>query len=282
MRFHRRLLLFAFQRRFLLLVPLAVVACAHLPAAGPGIPLRVMTYNIRSGNGNLAGTADAIRASAPDLVALQEVDVHWADRSSFVDQATTLGQQLGMQVRFARIYQLAGAQPQDPPREFGVALLSKYPVIDWSNHIITRLSTQEPNPEPAPLPGFLEAKIDVAGTPVRVFNTHLDYRSDPKVRQQQVTEMLGYIGAESMPTLLFGDLNAPPDAPEIQPLLARLQDAWPASAGPGLTDPADEPKKRIDYVLVSKQFRVRSESVPVTLASDHRPVVVDLLLVGGS
>ncbi len=241
-----------------------------------------MTYNIRSGNGNLAGTADAIRASAPDLVALQEVDVHWADRSSFVDQATTLGQQLGMQVRFARIYQLAGAQPQDPPREFGVALLSKYPVIDWSNHIITRLSTQEPNPEPAPLPGFLEAKIDVAGTPVRVFNTHLDYRSDPKVRQQQVTEMLGYIGAESMPTLLFGDLNAPPDAPEIQPLLARLQDAWPASAGPGLTDPADEPKKRIDYVLVSKQFRVRSESVPVTLASDHRPVVVDLLLVGGS
>ena len=39
------------------------VACAHLaPAAGSEIPLRVMTYNIRSGNGNLAGTAAAIRA----------------------------------------------------------------------------------------------------------------------------------------------------------------------------------------------------------------------------
>ncbi|MDQ6690794.1 MAG: endonuclease/exonuclease/phosphatase family protein [Gemmatimonadota bacterium] len=241
-----------------------------------------MTYNIRSGNGNLAGTADAIRASAPDLVALQEVDVHWADRSNFIDQATTLGQQLGMQVRFARIYQLVGTHDQDPPREFGVALLSKYPVIAWSNHIITRLSTQEQNPVPSPLPGFLEAKIDVGGTPVRVFNVHLDYRSDPKVRQQQVAEMLGYIGLESMPTLLLGDLNAPPDAPEIQPLLAKLRDAWPGSAGPGLTDPADEPKKRIDYVLVSKHFSVRSESVPVTLASDHRPVVVDLLLVRGS
>jgi len=77
---------------------------------------------------------------------------------------------------------------------------------------------------------------------------------------------------------LFGDLNAPPDAPEIQALLERLHDSWPESAGPGLTDPADEPRKRIDYVLVSKHFRVRSASVPVTLASDHRPVVVDLIL----
>jgi endonuclease/exonuclease/phosphatase family metal-dependent hydrolase len=257
---------------------LAGVACAHLPAASSDISLRVMTYNIRSGNGDLAGTVKAIRASVPDLVGLQEVDVHWAERSSFVDQATTLGDQLGMQVRFARIYQLAGGAPQDAPREFGVALLSKFPILDWSNHVITRLSTQETNPVPAPLPGFLEARIDVRGTAVRVFNTHLDYRSDPRVRRQQVSEMLGYIGETSVPTLLFGDLNAPPDAPEIQPLLAKLTDVWPASAGPGLTDPADEPRKRIDYVLVSKQFRVRSASVPVTLASDHRPVLVDLLL----
>jgi len=59
-------------------------------------------------------------------------------------------------------------------------------------------------------------------------------------------------------------------------LLARLHDAWPASAGPGLTDPADVPRKRIDYVLTSNHFRVRNASVPNTLASDHRPVVVDL------
>src|SRR5256885_16469673 len=98
---------------------IASVACAHLPAAGSEIPLRVMTYNIRSGNGDLGGTAAAIRASAPDLVALQEVDVHWAERSNFVDQATTLGQQLQMQVRFAPIYRFPGAAPRDPPREYG-------------------------------------------------------------------------------------------------------------------------------------------------------------------
>ena len=260
---------------------LAGLACAHLPVGGSEIPLRVMTYNIRSGNGNLAGTADEIRTSAPDVVALQEVDVHWAERSNFIDQASALGETLGMQVRFARIYSLAGARPEDPPREFGVALLSRFPILDWSNHIITRLSTQEANPQPGPLPGFLEAKLDVRGTTVRVFDTHLDYRADPRVRQQQVTDMLAYIGDASVPTLLLGDLNAPPGAAEIQPLFERLHDAWPASAGPGLTDPADVPEKRIDYVLVSEHFRVRSATVPVTLASDHRPVVVDLVLQGG-
>ncbi|MEO8580486.1 MAG: endonuclease/exonuclease/phosphatase family protein, partial [Gemmatimonadales bacterium] len=69
-----------------------------------------------------------------------------------------------------------------------------------------------------------------------------------------------------------------PDAPEIQPLLERLHDSWPTSSGPGLTDPADVPRKRIDFVLVSRHFRVRDASVPNTLASDHRPVVVDLTL----
>ncbi len=189
------------------------IACAHLPAGGSDIPLRAMSYNIRSGNGNLNGTVEAIRNAAPQVVGLQEVDVHWAERSNFVDQATVLGEKLGMQVRFAHIYDIPGARSEDAPREFGVALLSRFPILDWTNHIITRLSTQDSTPVPAPAPGFLEATIDVRGTTVRVFVTHLDYRSDPQVRRQQVTDMLGYIGEPSAPTLLFGDLNAPPDAP---------------------------------------------------------------------
>ncbi|HEY2855669.1 MAG TPA: endonuclease/exonuclease/phosphatase family protein [Gemmatimonadaceae bacterium] len=79
-----------------------------------------MSYNIRSGNGDLSGTAAAIRKIAPDVVALQEVDVHWAPRSNFADQATELGQHLDMAVRFARIYHLPPLSDTAPPREFGV------------------------------------------------------------------------------------------------------------------------------------------------------------------
>lgn len=143
-------------------------------AAGPAT-LRVMTYNIQSGHGNLEATAAAIRASSPDVVALQEVDVHWAERSAFADQAALLARRLRMHVRFAPIYRIPA--PGKPIREFGVALLTRFSIVSWSNDTLTRLSTQDPNPVPAPAPGLLDAVLSVHGTRVHVLNTHLDYRA---------------------------------------------------------------------------------------------------------
>jgi endonuclease/exonuclease/phosphatase family metal-dependent hydrolase len=257
---------------------IGLYACASVPVTDTGIPMRVVTYNIRSGNGNLDSTASAIRAQAPDIVALQEVDVHWADRSAFADQVAELAAKLGMQARFAPIYVLPPLRTGAPSREFGVALLSRYPIVRFRNDTIARLSTQVQDPTPTPAPGLLDAVLDVQGHPVRVLNTHLDYRKDPAVRSQQVQQMLGFIGDMSVPTLVFGDMNAAPSAPELQPLLARLHDAWAGSTTPGFTYPADAPRERIDYVLVSPQFSVRSVRVPDTQASDHRPVVAELVL----
>ena len=256
----------------------AAAACAHVQTRESAVPLRVMTYNIRAGNGDIARTAETIRRSAPDIVGLQEVDVHWSERSGFEDQATLLGRVLGMQVRFAPIYTLPGADSTRARRQYGVALLSRHPIIRWTNDTLTRLSTITPNPEPAPGPGLLQATIEIDGVLVRVFNTHLDYRADPRVRKQQVTEMLAHMGSSSTPTLVLGDLNANPDAPELKPLFERLRDTWQGASDPGLTFPADKPVKRIDYVLASSHFQVRAASVPVTEASDHRPVLVELLL----
>lgn len=263
-----------------LLVAAGATTCSHFQRSESVAPLRVLTYNIRSGNGDLRLTAETIRKLAPDIAGLQEVDVGWAERSAFEDQARSLGEMLGMHVRFAPIYTLPGADSAKPSRQFGVALLSKYPIAGWKNDTLTRLSTQVPGALPAPAPGLLEATIDVGGTAVRVFNTHLDYRSDPRVRQKQVEEMLHYIGNATEPTLVLGDLNAGPDAPELRGLLRRLSDTWQSRTDSGFTYPADKPEKRIDYVLTSKHFRVRSSSVPITDASDHRPVVVDLVLNG--
>lgn len=262
------------------------LACALLLPLGsyrvdaqlPPVGLRVMTYNIQAGGGNLDSIAAVIRSSGATLVALQEVDVHWDKRSGFADQATELAGKLGVQMRFAPIYRLPGADSASPPRQYGVALLSRYPIIAFTNHTITRLSTQSTNASPTPMPGFLEATIDVRGRRVRVFNTHLDYRGDPTVRRLQVSESLAIIGDAATPVLLFGDLNAVPTAPELQPLFARLHDGWPDIAGVGFTYPAVKPVRRIDYVLVSEHFRVIYARVPDTRASDHRPVVMDLLI----
>ncbi len=246
--------------------------------SSPGQPLRVMTYNIQAGGGDIARVGAAIRELSPDIAALQEVDVHWSSRSSFVDEADSLAKYLGMQVRFADIYDLPATDSSGGRRQFGVAVLSRFPITSFTNRSITRLSTQTTNPTPSSAPGLLDATIDFHGTKIRVFNTHLDYRADPRVREQQVRDMLSFIGDSPLPTILFGDLNAGPNAPELQPLLAKLHDSWSPSRGAGFSYPAINPEKRIDYVLTSKQFSVRDARVAETLASDHRPVVVDLTL----
>jgi endonuclease/exonuclease/phosphatase family metal-dependent hydrolase len=258
----------------------SIVACAPPASVGSRdtsrATLRVMTYNIQAGGGNLDRIAETIRSAAPDMVGLQEVDVHWDARSAFADQAELLARSLGMEARFAAIYRIPVSDSTKPPRQYGVALLSRCPIRSFNNRRLTRLSTQVENAVPAPMPGFLEATVDVGGTPVRVFSTHLDYRADPRVREKQVAEMLAIIAESSGPTILVGDLNAQPQAPELGPLFSKLRDAWLVGDGSGFTYPAKEPVRRIDYVLTSPHFVARSARVPDTQASDHRPVVVDL------
>jgi endonuclease/exonuclease/phosphatase family metal-dependent hydrolase len=267
------------------LAAMGLAACASLPAIestpadAPPRTIRVMTYNIQYGGGgqDLDSIIGVIRSAGPAIVALQEVDVHWSARSSFQDQAMAIARALDMEVRFAPIYSIADSTGARPPRQFGVALLSRFPILSFTNHPLTRLSTQDSTASPQPMPGFLEALIDVRGSGrLRVFNTHLDYRRDPAVRRRQVAEMLDRIGPATTATILFGDLNASPDAPELQPLFQRLTDAWPTAKGPGFTIPADQPVRRIDYVLVSPGLAGGNAWVPVTTASDHRPVVVEI------
>lgn len=197
----------------------ATAAGAGVPGAdAPSVPLRVATYNIHAGAGedgvfDLDRTARALRDLDADVVGLQEVDVHWGDRSDFVDEARALAGKLGMRVFFAPIYDLDPAAEGGERRQYGVAVLSRYPVTEAENHEITRLSTQTPDPVPAPMPGFAEVTVNVRGAQVHVYSTHLDHRADPSVREAQVADMLDVLAADRGPKILVGDFNAEATAP---------------------------------------------------------------------
>ncbi|MFE4330300.1 endonuclease/exonuclease/phosphatase family protein [Streptomyces sp. NPDC056831] len=267
---------------------LATAAAPPASAAGQGhaVPLRVATYNIHAGAGmdnvfDLDRQTAELRSLDADVIGLQEVDVRWGTRSEWRDLAAELAERLHMQVSFAPIYSLDPGTPGAPRREFGVAVLSRYRIVSAENHEITRLSTQDPNPVPAPAPGFGEVVLRVKGLPVHVYVTHLDYRGDPSVRTAQVADTRRIMAEDEAPgrqkvrQILLGDFNAAPAAPELAPLWKELTDVEPG----GPTYPAQDPVQRIDYVAVSKDsVRVRDAAVAETLASDHRPVVADLLL----
>jgi endonuclease/exonuclease/phosphatase family metal-dependent hydrolase len=261
----------------------AVLLAAPAQAGAPGpLRLRVATYNIQAGQGadgvfDVERQATAIAALHADVIGLQEVDVHWSARSNFTDVAADLAARLRMHVFFAPIYSLDPLTEGAPRREFGVAVLTRLPILAAENHDITRLSTQEPNPTPKLAPGFPEVVLAAHGVRLHVYTTHLDYRTDPSVRAAQVLDMLAVIAADRGPKLLIGDFNATADAAELAPLWTRFDDAWGDRPG-GETYPAAAPVKRIDHLAVPPHTGVCAIEVVDTLASDHRPLVADLTL----
>ena len=131
---------------FLMVVP--TVAAARPDAGRPARPLTVMTYNIHHGAGidgvlDLERIAVLIEKSGADVIGLQEVDRHWDVRSNWVDQPAWFAQRLKMHYAYAANLDLPPVNPGEPRRQYGTAILSKYPIKDFTNTLLPLYPTGE-------------------------------------------------------------------------------------------------------------------------------------------
>lgn len=248
----------------------------------PDRPLTVVSFNIHHGAGtdglvDLARIAQVVRVSGADVVGLQEVDRHFGARSDFVDQAAWLARALRMHVVYGANLDLDPLAPGQQRRQYGTAILSNHPILDWDNTYLPRFADHEQR-------GLLRARINVRGVPVQVYNTHLQH-NDAAERLAQAQAITQLIGTPDDSVVLLGDLNATPAAPEIRTLVETLVDAWEAAGvGDGYTYPVEDPHSRIDYVMQSDDVVVRTVAVVTTplaaSASDHLPVLAEVALPG--
>lgn len=255
------------------IVVVAVAATEGRAQGSQSRDVRVMSYNIHHGEGadgglDLDRIADVVRSEKAEVVGLQEVDRFWR-RSDFADQVAYLAEELDMHAAYGANLDLPPDDPSQPRRQYGTAILSKYPIVESKNTFLPKTGNNEQR-------GLLEALVKVKGAPVRFYNTHLQHNSSVE-RALQVRAIMEHTGDVEGPQVLMGDLNALPEAPELAPLYERYADAWPLGGeGPGYTISAENPTRRIDYVFVTPDVVVEGASVPRTLASDHLPVVADL------
>jgi endonuclease/exonuclease/phosphatase family metal-dependent hydrolase len=260
----------------LMLIPTAAAADPVGTAGRPGRPLTVMTYNIHHGAGvdgvlDLERIAVLIEQSGADVIGLQEVDRHWSERSNWVDQPAWFAERLKMHYGYAANLDLPPLNPGEPNRQYGTAILSRYPIKDFTNTLLPKYPAGEQR-------GLAVATIKVRGADLRFANTHLTHNNDAE-RLEQAQKVVEVLGASKKPTMLVGDLNARPDTPEIKTILTSLSDTWAeVGIGPGYTIPAENATARIDYLLHSPQLKPSKASVPVTPASDHLPVVASYVL----
>ncbi len=238
---------------------LGVVAPSVLHAQDAGVTLRILAYNIRHGAGmddsvDLARAAAVINRLKPDLVALQEIDSA-TTRTDRVDQAQRLGKLTGMTAVFGGFMPYREGQ-------YGMALLSRYPMVDATNHRLP--DGREPR-------SVLAATIDVAGMQVVIAGIHLYATEDERLSQaRRVTEIFRDTPG---PVLLVGDFNSEPGSP----VLEHLEETWwiPPKGKDRLTFPSDTPDREIDYIMLRPQERfelIDYDVIDEPIASDHRPV----------
>lgn len=268
--------------------------------------LRIVSYNIKHGQTNTACTQppripgqppfpdcnldlqasiEVMRAHAPDIVGVQEVDRFWA-RSGSVDEPALLAAGLGMSHHcYAANLDHAPDTHANVPHQYGTVILSRFPILDCSNTLLRRTGTNEQR-------GLTRALINVDGVPLQFYNTHL--HTTAADRLMQTADIAAVIDAAPAGSkVMVGDFNARPGTAEMAPIVARFLDAWLLAgvATPenpnGNTSPSrlvGDPTSRIDYGFVTSQVTVASAYVPIDAqtrqASDHYPVVVDIALPG--
>ncbi len=252
--------------------------------------VRLATFNILHGRSLDDGRVDldrlteAVKTLDADVLALQEVDRN-QPRSHGADLTATAAEAMGaVDARF--VAALAGTpggawtvstgeDPDDSPG-YGVALLSRYPVLSWD---VVRLSAARAG-IPMWLPGTrrpilvrdeprvaVTAVIDAPAGQLTVCTTHLSFV--PGWNRRQLRQVMGTLPAGPEPLVLLGDLNMT-SRPAV-----RTSTLTSVATAP--TFPVGRPTRQLDHVLVRGPLHATGPAEAVRLPlSDHRALVVTL------
>lgn len=257
------------QRSIIILI-MALLLNAPAWAQVQGQVIKVLSYNIHHGENakgeqDISGIANVILATNPDLVALQEVD-SCTNRVKKLNLLKELAAQTGMYIYFGKAMEHDGGS-------YGNGILSRYPIEQMYT---ISLPAKGENSEPR---CAAVVKVKLPGDSLLQFvSAHLDHGEDPTDRIAQTNMLLQNLAKDSLPLILAGDMNAEPTSKEITHLTNVFKDA---SEDLGPTWPSDKPTQKLDYILLypkSQWTVVNSLILQETVASDHRPVICELLL----
>jgi endonuclease/exonuclease/phosphatase family metal-dependent hydrolase len=219
------------------------------PPAGTSPALRLFTANLHAANSDVGPIAEEIRAAAPDLVALQEVD----------HDAVTGLLRSGVLARFPyRVTEIRNGPP-------GIALWSRFPLAD---------------PEVLDTGGMprIRATVLLGARRLRFYNVHVVAPvGEDRARWQAELRRVGEeLRRERGPLVVAGDFNATRHHPSFRRLLRhRLADVHERRGrGWATTWPRDRwplpPLMRLDHVLVSPDIWVRSGRASARAATTGR------------
>jgi endonuclease/exonuclease/phosphatase family metal-dependent hydrolase len=260
------------------LTAIAVILCCDVTWAS-STPLNVITWNIRIDDGSEAHARTAMdlllaTTPQPEVIVIQEAYLQWF--STYIDE---------LQKKTGRAWHGAFATECAPGNWNGTACTTQWyqGIGIFTTHTITSTSsTLFPFADCwTSARAGLRAAIDVSGTSVQVFATHLQTGSCTDVRQARFNSMSRlktWAAGYSQPQIVAGDFNA--DADQIDTTLGMLPnfiDSWSiVGSGQGFSAFVPTATMKLDYWFADSGGRALPTSTAVVTstgsASDHYPV----------
>lgn len=225
--------------------------------------IRVMSYNVRSLRDDARAVTRVIRNAAPDVVSVQEAPRFLRWRSKCAELARRSG-----------LVVVCGGRPA------AANLLLSTLAVDVRATREVKFS-KDPRLHQR---GSALAVLAKSGRTFTVAGTHLDLQAEPRLRHvgELRAHAEGFRPAE-IPLIVAGDINEKPGEPAWCALTDIGVDAFAAvGIGGGNSFPSGNPTRQIDGMFVAAPLKVISaevlDSPDVRIASDHRPLVVEVEL----
>ncbi len=243
------------------LVNLALIVPLYFPGNMPDanaktLKLRILSLNVHTSNREYRRVIEYVREKSPDVAVFYEVSENWGNQLEQLSDLFPYHKTL-----------LNRARPA-----FGLAIYSRLPLWDQQS-----LDLGGDNPA-------IIAEMILESKVVTIFGVHPDSPKSPSQterRNRQLSQLGKLIAEETRPVILLGDLNTTSWSGVFQDLLRTtglhdtrqgygIEASWPSGLGRfGIP---------IDHCLVSPEIKVRRHQIGADVGSDHRPVVIDLLL----
>ncbi len=250
--------------------------------------MRIATFNILHGRSledgrvDVERLADAVKGLDADVLGLPEVDRD-QPRSMGADLTAVAAEAMGApEHQFVAAlsgtpggtWMAATGEEQPGSASYGIALLSRFPVVSWRVVRLSPLQTSVPLWSPISRRPFLardEPRVAVAAVlegpfgQFTVCNTHLSFI--PGWNGLQLRRLVRSLAGTREPLAVIGDLNMQ------QAQAARVSGL--TSIASAATFPAAQPRRQLDHVLVRGGLRATAPAEAVRLPlSDHRALVV--------
>lgn len=207
---------------------------------------------------NLLRLAGCINQSCADVVCLQEVD-RGAVRSDRVDMPARLSEMTDLKHHyFIKIRDFQGG-------EYGTAILTRYPIVASATiNYPVKIATQGTSC------GYVV--LDVDGTPVTVYNTHLSVENEES--NTETLTCLGEILKKHVDSgqgafLCCGDFNTSPQK-------VATYVPWVTLAHDGLKTYADRSIDHILYIAPIAVANTRTMDTQADRTTDHNMVLTDV------